>query len=526
MMRKLILAFVVTIMAATLAAADTITLRDGRTVRGQVLGFVSGRFAVRLTANLDPPATMQTEQQSNRNGMFTGSGEAGDVIFIHPRSIQRIDIDGRNLADARFVMRNVRVELGANWVDTGLDLQRGETVRIRANGTIIAGDRRITPAGTGATDPYAPLPRASEGALIGVIGDDPNSPIFEIGAEREFTTEREGRLYLTSNRNSFADARGAFNARVFRDIRVVQQAAGNRNDDFDDIFEGGTTGQTGRVRRRDRPGTGGGGQTQPPLPSGPQEWTVSVPGNSRGVDTSIDVRTGDILNVTATGSIVAGRRAGEVSPDGGRTGFGGLLGTRPVPSAGVGALIGYIRLTNGQATQPFIVGSQQSITSPVDGRLFLLVNDDDYSDNSGNFTAKIVRSGSQAGGGSTQGGGERTVTVYADSRDTDTGVEVRAGQRVTFSANGTIYSRNATTTGISPEGYRRVGSPGGVYPVRDASFGALVGYVRTADGRASQPFYIGSQRTIDAPQSGRLFLLVNDDDYRDNSGSFQVRINY
>jgi hypothetical protein len=197
-----------------------------------------------------------------------------------------------------------------------------------------------------------------------------------------------------------------------------------------------------------------------------------------------------------------------------------------VPSAGVGALIGYIRLTNGQATQPFIVGSQQSITSPVDGRLFLLVNDDDYSDNSGNFTAKIVRSGSQAGGGSTQGGGERTVTVYADSRDTDTGVEVRAGQRVTFSANGTIYSRNATTTGISPEGYRRVGSPGGVYPVRDASFGALVGYVRTADGRASQPFYIGSQRTIDAPQSGRLFLLVNDDDYRDNSGSFQVRINY
>src|SRR5215212_9021294 len=107
-MRKLILAFAITIMAATHAAADTITLRDGRTVRGQVLGFVNARFAVRLTANLDPPATMQTEQQSNRNAFFTGSGEAGDVIFIHPRTIQRIDIDGRSLADARYVMRNVR----------------------------------------------------------------------------------------------------------------------------------------------------------------------------------------------------------------------------------------------------------------------------------------------------------------------------------------------------------------------------------------------------------------------------------
>jgi hypothetical protein len=61
-----------------------------------------------------------------------------------------------------------------------------------------------------------------------------------------------------------------------------------------------------------------------------------------------------------------------------------------VPTAGVGALIGYIRLTNGQLTQPFVVGSQQTLTAPVDGRLFLLVNDDNYSDNSGSFRVRIV----------------------------------------------------------------------------------------------------------------------------------------
>ena len=49
-MRKIILALLITIMAATFAAADTIYLRNGQAVRGTVLGFVNGRFAVKLTA--------------------------------------------------------------------------------------------------------------------------------------------------------------------------------------------------------------------------------------------------------------------------------------------------------------------------------------------------------------------------------------------------------------------------------------------------------------------------------------------
>jgi hypothetical protein len=64
--------------------------------------------------------------------------------------------------------------------------------------------------------------------------------------------------------------------------------------------------------------------------------------------------------------------------------------TYPVPSAGVGALIGYIVSSNGQTSQPFFIGSQATFTAPVDGRLYLTVNDDNYSDNSGSFTARIV----------------------------------------------------------------------------------------------------------------------------------------
>jgi len=56
----------------------------------------------------------------------------------------------------------------------------------------------------------------------------------------------------------------------------------------------------------------------------------------------------------------------------------------------VGALIGYILYPNGQSSQPFLIGSQQTFTASADGRLFLLVNDDNYGDNSGSFSARIT----------------------------------------------------------------------------------------------------------------------------------------
>jgi hypothetical protein len=109
-----------------------------------------------------------------------------------------------------------------------------------------------------------------------------------------------------------------------------------------------------------------------------------------GVDTGIDLRSGDQVTITATGNITAGRRAGVVSPEGGRVGAASIIGTYPVPNAGVGALIGFIRLPNGQVTQAFFVGSQLTLSAPADGRLYLLVNDDNYNDNSGSFDVRIV----------------------------------------------------------------------------------------------------------------------------------------
>jgi hypothetical protein len=358
-MRKIILALLMVLLTSSFATADTIYLRDGRTVRGTLLGFINGRFAVRV---YDPRTISDTTAR-----------DEGDIVYFRPSEVDRIEIDGRSLDDVRFESRTVQVSLEPNWVDTGVDLRRNERVQIKASGTILAGRTRITPDGLRSTDPTSPLPRSPEGLLIGVIGNDFNAPVMEIGSSREFVVEREGRLYLTANRGTYTDARGAFTVQVRRERSLAS--------DEGTVFD----------RRRDRPGTvrprRPRGETLPPAL---REVTIELPGTSRGVDTSIDVRVGDQLTFTTTGRVIAGRRIGEVGPEGGRTGgFGAIIGTRPVPAAGPGALIGYIRLNNGQTAQPFLIGSQLSFTANAEGRLFLAINDDDYSDNGGSFSVRI-----------------------------------------------------------------------------------------------------------------------------------------
>ncbi|CAN5857850.1 hypothetical protein BH18ACI4_BH18ACI4_08790 [soil metagenome] len=358
-MNKLAMTLAVVLLAASFAAADTIYLRDGRTVQGTLIGFVNGRFAIRVGIPRGTPS-----------GVSTSTG-AGEIEYFRPNEVDRVEIEGRSLDDLRFDVHTVQVTLGPNWIDSAVDVRRNERMQIRASGTMLAGRTRITPDGLRQTDPTAPLPRAAEGLLIGVIGNDFNSPTIEIGSSREFVADRDGRLYLTVNRGSYTDARGSFTVEIRRERDLTAEG--------DNVFD----------RPRDRTGT-----VRPRRPrvdtAVPREQDVEVPGTSRGVDTGIDVRVGDQLTFAASGRVIAGRRIGEVGPEGGRaSGFGSIMGTRPVPTAGPGALIGFVRMADGQISQPFPIGGQLTFTASADGRLFLAVNDDDYSDNGGAFQVKI-----------------------------------------------------------------------------------------------------------------------------------------
>jgi hypothetical protein len=119
--------------------------------------------------------------------------------------------------------------------------------------------------------------------------------------------------------------------------------------------------------------------------------------------------------------------------------------------------------------------------------------------------------------GATASGGAGGPAVFVDATKpwTDTGVTVRAGDRVSFSTSDKIHI--STPTEVGPEGDQMV-SGRRSYAVPNAGPGTLVG--RVGSGRA---FLIGNNTNpIVMPSSGRLQLGINDDNYKDNSGGFNV----
>jgi len=119
-------------------------------------------------------------------------------------------------------------------------------------------------------------------------------------------------------------------------------------------------------------------------PPGMRERQVIVSANAAWVDTGIDVRSGQTVYFEATGRARWGRDrqdgpAGERNspPNPGR----------PMPNRNAAALIGKI---GSDSNDLFFIGDE---TGPVrvrgNGRLFLGINDDVLTDNSGNFRVVV-----------------------------------------------------------------------------------------------------------------------------------------
>lgn len=111
--------------------------------------------------------------------------------------------------------------------------------------------------------------------------------------------------------------------------------------------------------------------------------SVVVPANTPWTDTGIIVARGERVQFEADGNIMVSDQVG-ADPSGASIPPGGRL---PVASARVGALVA--RIGNGA---PFLIGANSSpIRMPVNGRLFLGVNDEHFPDNSGSFSVRIIR---------------------------------------------------------------------------------------------------------------------------------------
>jgi hypothetical protein len=112
--------------------------------------------------------------------------------------------------------------------------------------------------------------------------------------------------------------------------------------------------------------------------------SYNIPANQQWTQTDLMVREGETLRLRVDGQI-------SFAPNNNANAGGAPGGTRgtgtPIPSAPQAALIG--RIDEGQ---PFIIGRQTSVRMPASGRLWLGINDDVVSDNSGEFRVLIGQS--------------------------------------------------------------------------------------------------------------------------------------
>jgi len=126
------------------------------------------------------------------------------------------------------------------------------------------------------------------------------------------------------------------------------------------------------------------------------------------------------------------------------------------------------------------------------------------------------------GGSASRPGGmrERSLIVNASEPWRDTGVVVRAGQTVYFEASGKVRWGPGRQDG--PDGERN--SPRNeARPMPNRPAAALIGRV----GESNDYFFIGDDTgAIRVRGNGRLYLGINDDYLRDNSGSFRVTVYY
>ena len=133
----------------------------------------------------------------------------------------------------------------------------------------------------------------------------------------------------------------------------------------------------------------------PVVPAPPTTATVSVDSRRAWTDTGIDLRASDTAAIIATGKVrvAANRRIGVQEPGGfypdcsrARQLFGQPVAAVPAPQLNCWSLIG--RVVPGGAI--FAVGVQGTVPAGSAGRLFLGVNDDDYTGNSGYWTAVVT----------------------------------------------------------------------------------------------------------------------------------------
>lgn len=245
------LAAVLLLSLVTPLLADTIRLKDGSVIRGQVIGFKDQQFTILIGGNTKGrrgQTTVYVEDVESIEFDSTDSSQATQPNDSSPNNSainasqptrpapqnDRSDTSSSSprLGDAPPPMSaaptffTIKVAVRADnanngWTNSGLVVRKGQRLRITASGRVSLGRSRFsTPAGVATISDNDKLMRnEATGALIAVIGDD-NDDFILIGPRRDFVAQRDGVLFLGVNEGDLADNTGTY------DIVIEAEAGG------------------------------------------------------------------------------------------------------------------------------------------------------------------------------------------------------------------------------------------------------------------------------------------------------------
>ena len=248
------LAFAVTVPVL----ADTIRLKDGSVIRGQIISFKNEQFTIlvgggsrgrksQITVYMEDVESIEFDSNGSASSQDNGNSQtsqqpsnppyqppvnqqSGNQTSSQPPYQPPANTSSQtsNNPNPTFFPVNVKVRADSasnGWTNSGLVVRRGQRLRITANGRVnLGGGRFSTPDGVASIPDRDKLMRNQPtGGLICVIGDDNDEFIF-IGRSHDFVAQRDGVLFLGVNEGNLADNSGTF------DVVIEAEALNSRPD--------------------------------------------------------------------------------------------------------------------------------------------------------------------------------------------------------------------------------------------------------------------------------------------------------
>ncbi|MEP6921253.1 MAG: hypothetical protein ABI967_09015 [bacterium] len=227
------------------AVADTIRLKDGSVIRGQVIGFRDQQFTVLIGAGakgrrgrttiyvediesieFDSATTAAASVLANEDMNSGNTGTVTPPTRSNPQPDTTTVPRSTGPLGASPTFFTIKVAVRADnasngWSNSGLVVRKGQRLRISSSGRVSLGKGRFaTPGGIATVPDNEKLMRTeATGALIAVIGDD-NDDFLLIGPRRDFVAQRDGVLFLGVNEGDLSDNTGTYDV-------VIEAEAGS-----------------------------------------------------------------------------------------------------------------------------------------------------------------------------------------------------------------------------------------------------------------------------------------------------------